>query len=104
MDTMKHHALLVRQRTHLSASCSNRNPGSRNFFSSRHPSRCSRPRCQQQDQETEKDRGHVRQKFEKYPDGPTQMDTPIAAYKRDIVAGKAFESIISYDSEDNIRG
>ena len=101
MDAMTHQALLVRQRTHLSASCSNRNSGSRNFFGSRHPKSCSRPRCQQQDQESE--RGHVKQKFEKYPDGPTQMDTPIEAYKRNIVAGKAFESV-SYDSEDNLRG
>lgn len=47
----------------------------------------------------------MRQKFEKYPDGPTQMDTPIAAYghRQDVVAGKAFESV-ALDSEDNIRG
>lgn len=103
MDSLSSHAMLVRQRTHLSASCSSRDSCSKHFFSTRPPRRSTRTRCQQQKQEAEKGSGHVKQKFEKYPDGPTQMDTPIAAYRRDIVAGKAFESV-AFESDDNIRG
>ena len=100
MEALPSSSLLVRQRSHLSASSSGRENLLRTPLgrSQRRPARTC---CQQQEGQNGSDR--IKQKFEKYPDGPTQMDTPVEAYRRDIVAGKVFDSL-SLDSQDEPRG
>ena len=100
METMSSNALLVRQRSHLSASSSGRECALRNAFSRGHR-RSARPCCQQQDRQNGSER--VRQKFEKYPDGPSRVDTPVEAYRRDVIAGRGFERL-SVDSHAELRG
>ncbi len=103
MEGLNATALLVRQRTHLSASSSSRESGLRNTFGSR-PKRGSARTCSQKhEQQPENGNERIKQKFEKYPDGPTRMDTPIEAYRRDVIPGRVYESV-SLDSEDEIRG
>lgn len=103
MEGLNATALLVRQRTHLSASSSSRESGLRNTFGSR-PTRGSARTCSQKhEQQPENSTERIKQKFEKYPDGPTRMDTPIEAYRRDVIPGRVYESL-SLDSGDEIRG
>ncbi len=103
MEGLNATALLVRQRTHLSASSSSRESGLRNTFGSR-PKRASARTCSQKhEQQADNGNERIKQKFEKYPDGPTRMDTPIEAYRRDVIPGRVYESL-SLDSEDEIRG
>lgn len=103
MEGLNATALLVRQRTHLSASSSSRESGFRNTFGSR-PKRGSARTCSQKhEQQPENSNDRIKQKFEKYPDGPTRVDTPIEAYRRDIIPGRVYESL-SLDLEDEIRG
>ena len=103
MEGLNANALLVRQRTHLSASSSSRESGLRNTFGSRPKRGCARSCSQKDDQQRENGNERIKQKFEKYPDGPTRMDTPIEAYRRDVIPGRVYESL-SLDSEDEIRG
>ncbi len=104
MDGLTSNALLVRQRTHLSASSSSRDSCFRSTFGTRPHRRPARTCCQKTDQQAANGSERIKQKFEKYPDGPTRMDTPIEAYnRRDIVAGRVYDSL-SLDSEDDIRG
>ncbi len=103
MEGLNATALLVRQRTHLSASSSSRESGFRNTFGSR-PKRGSARTCSQKhEQQPENSNDRIKQKFEKYPDGPTRVDTPIEAYRRDIIPGRVYESLW-LDLEDEIRG
>ena len=103
MEGLNTNALLVRQRTHLSASCSSRDSGLRHPFGTRPLRRAAGPCCQKQEQQAQNGNERVKQKFEKYPDGPTRQDTPIDAYRRDVIAGRVYDSL-SMDSEDDIRG
>ena len=103
MEGLNATALLVRQRTHLSASSSSRESGFRNTFGSRPKRGSARTCCQKHEQQPENSNDRIKQKFEKYPDGPTRVDTPIEAYRRDIIPGRVYESL-SLDLEDEIRG
>lgn len=103
MEGLHTNALLVRQRTHLSASCSSRDSGLRHPIGTRPLRRAAGPCCQKQEQQAQNGNERVKQKFEKYPDGPTRQDTPIDAYRRDVIAGRVYDSL-SMDSEDDIRG
>ena len=103
MEGLNAAALLVRQRTHLSASSSSRESGFRNTFGSRPKRGSARTCCQKHEQQPENSNDRIKQKFEKYPDGPTRVDTPIEAYRRDIIPGRVYESL-SLDLEDEIRG
>ena len=95
----------VRQRTHFSASSSSHESGCRSTFGSSRPQRHpARTCCQNNSQPAANGHKRIRQKFEKYPDGPTRIDTPVDAYnRRDVVAGRVYESL-SLDSEDDLRG
>lgn len=103
MEGFSSSALLVRQRTHLSASSSSRESGFRNTFSSKPQRRSARICCRKEEQQAGNGNQRIKQKFEKYPDGPTQMDHPIEAHRQNVVAGKVYDTL-SLDSEDDIRG
>ena len=104
MEGFSSSALLVRQRTHLSASSSSRESGFRNTFGSKPQRRSARICCQKQEQQADNGNQRIKQKFEKYPDGPTQMDHPIEAHRQNIVPRERVYDSLSLDSEDDIRG
>lgn len=107
MDSTSLHALLIRQRTHLSASSSNRS-AHRHCFSTRISGR-HRISCQKQD--PQRNFHHPERAFEalqeKFPaaseDTPAGAATALESYRRDVVPGRVFESA-SFDSEDAERG
>lgn len=100
MEVLPSSALLIRQRTHLSASSSGRESTFRNA-SGKSQRRPVRTRGQHQDGQNGTSR--IKQQFEKYSDDPAHVETSVEAYRRDIVAGKAFDSL-SLDSHDEPRG